>query len=308
MVREVSTSRSSTGHDLTSPATISRARTAAAKNDRDFRDRARIVPWATAHFANGPGPMGPREDRPRFDRSRDDRPKFDRPRRDRDGAPGRNEGRTDWQEHSRSDRGRRITLAIVLAAKMRTTARSSPSGRRSAVVAPIVNANADPDRRAPRPAPKPKKTGERIAKTMARAGVASRRDAEEWITQGRVTVNGRVINSPALDVTVNDVVAIDGKPLPPRERTRLFLYHKPERADDDACRSRRPTHGVRRICRKDCLRLISNRPARFQHRAGCCCSPTMAVWRVRSNCRKPAGCAAIVSAPMARSRRPSSTN
>ena len=47
------------------------------------------------------------------------------------------------------------------------------------------------------------------------------------VTQGRVTVNGRVINSPALDVTRNDVVAVDGKPLPPRERTRLFLYHKP---------------------------------------------------------------------------------
>ena len=45
--------------------------------------------------------------------------------------------------------------------------------------------------------------------------------------QGRVTVNGRVINSPALDVTANDVVTVDGKPLPPRERTRLFLYHKP---------------------------------------------------------------------------------
>ncbi len=72
-----------------------------------------------------------------------------------------------------------------------------------------------------------KKSGERIAKVMSRAGLASRRDAEEWITQGRVTVNGRVINSPALDVTENDVVAVDGKPLPPRERTRLFLYHKP---------------------------------------------------------------------------------
>jgi 23S rRNA pseudouridine2605 synthase len=47
------------------------------------------------------------------------------------------------------------------------------------------------------------------------------------VTQGRVTVNGRVINSPALDVTQNDVVAVDGKMLPPRERTRLFLYHKP---------------------------------------------------------------------------------
>ena len=62
---------------------------------------------------------------------------------------------------------------------------------------------------------------------MSRAGLASRRDAEEWIVQGRVTVNGRVINSPALDVTANDVITVDGKPLPPRERTRLFLYHKP---------------------------------------------------------------------------------
>lgn len=62
---------------------------------------------------------------------------------------------------------------------------------------------------------------------LARAGLASRRDAEEMVTQGRVTVNGRVINSPALDVTANDVVAVDGAPLPPRERTRLFLYHKP---------------------------------------------------------------------------------
>ncbi len=62
---------------------------------------------------------------------------------------------------------------------------------------------------------------------LARAGLASRRDAEEIVTQGRVTVNGRVINSPALDITDNDVVAVDGKPLPPRERTRLFMYHKP---------------------------------------------------------------------------------
>src|SRR6202012_585835 len=60
---------------------------------------------AAPPFRERPKFDGPREDRPRFDRSRDDRPKFDRPRRDRDGAPGRNEGRTDWQEHSRSDRG-----------------------------------------------------------------------------------------------------------------------------------------------------------------------------------------------------------
>ncbi|MGX8249418.1 S4 domain-containing protein, partial [Escherichia coli] len=83
------------------------------------------------------------------------------------------------------------------------------------------------DDRRERPEPKPKKSGERIAKVLARAGLASRRDAEEIVTQGRVTVNGRVINSPALDITDSDVVAVDGKPLPPRERTRLFMYHKP---------------------------------------------------------------------------------
>lgn len=63
---------------------------------------------------------------------------------------------------------------------------------------------------------------------MARAGLCSRRDAEVWIREGRVSVNGRVITSPALDVTAQDTVLVDGAPLPERERTRLFLYHKPK--------------------------------------------------------------------------------
>src|ERR1700687_2559952 len=71
------------------------------------------------------------------------------------------------------------------------------------------------------------KTGERIAEVIARAGLASRREAEAWIAAGRVAVNGAVIASPALDVTASDRIAIDGEPLPGRERTRLFLYHKP---------------------------------------------------------------------------------
>ena len=87
--------------------------------------------------------------------------------------------------------------------------------------------NGDFDRRAPRGENKPKKMGERIAKVLARAGLSSRRDAEEWIVQRRVSVNGRIINSPAFDVTSNDVIAVDGNPLPLRQRTRLFLYHKP---------------------------------------------------------------------------------
>ena len=69
--------------------------------------------------------------------------------------------------------------------------------------------------------------GERIAKVLARAGVCSRRDAERWIAEGRVKVNGRVLLSPALNVTEADVVLVDDTPLPTRERTRLWLYNKP---------------------------------------------------------------------------------
>jgi 23S rRNA pseudouridine2605 synthase len=68
---------------------------------------------------------------------------------------------------------------------------------------------------------------ERIAKVIARAGLASRREAEKWIAAGRVTVNGAVIGSPAMGVTAQDSVAVDGEVLPARERTRLFLFHKP---------------------------------------------------------------------------------
>jgi 23S rRNA pseudouridine2605 synthase len=70
-------------------------------------------------------------------------------------------------------------------------------------------------------------SGERIAKVIARAGLASRREAEAWIAAGRVAVNGGVIRSAALNVTGRDRVTVDGAPLPARERTRLFLYHKP---------------------------------------------------------------------------------
>src|SRR5687767_9288096 len=69
----------------------------------------------------------------------------------------------------------------------------------------------------PAPAPKP---AERIAKVMARAGLASRREAEAWIAAGRVAVNGQTITSPALNVTATDRIVIDGKQLPQRERTR----------------------------------------------------------------------------------------
>src|SRR5436305_3695452 len=69
--------------------------------------------------------------------------------------------------------------------------------------------------------------GERIAKVIARAGLCSRREAEAWIAAGRVAVNGEKIASPALNVAPSDKIAVDGKPLPGAERTRLFLYNKP---------------------------------------------------------------------------------
>ena len=69
--------------------------------------------------------------------------------------------------------------------------------------------------------------GERIAKRLARAGIASRRDAEALIIDGRVKVNGKKLTSPALNVSDDDVILIDDKPIPAIERTRLWLYHKP---------------------------------------------------------------------------------
>src|SRR5947208_16654396 len=74
-----------------------------------------------------------------------------------------------------------------------------------------------PDRLAP----------QRIAKRLARAGLCSRRDAERWIAEGRVSVDGEVLQSPAFNVTDASRIEVDGKPLPVAERPRLWRYHKP---------------------------------------------------------------------------------
>jgi 23S rRNA pseudouridine2605 synthase len=112
----------------------------------------------------------------------------------------------------------------------------------------------------PRPeteaAEQPRKDAERIAKVMARAGLASRREAEVWIAAGRVSVNGKVIASPALNVTPSDRISVDGKPLPQRERTRLFLFNKPRGLITTSA----DTHGrptIFGVLPKDLPRLIS---------------------------------------------------
>lgn len=71
------------------------------------------------------------------------------------------------------------------------------------------------------------RSGERIAKVLARAGVASRRQAEQMILEGRVRVNGRRLDSPALNVTASDRVDVDGKPIAEPEPARLWRYNKP---------------------------------------------------------------------------------
>jgi 23S rRNA pseudouridine2605 synthase len=70
-------------------------------------------------------------------------------------------------------------------------------------------------------------TGDRIAKVIARAGICSRRDAEKLILEGRVKLDGVIVTSPALNVTGNNVVQVDEKPLAQPESARLWRYHKP---------------------------------------------------------------------------------
>ncbi|MEZ5754027.1 MAG: pseudouridine synthase [Paracoccaceae bacterium] len=90
--------------------------------------------------------------------------------------------------------------------------------------------------RPPKPPAKPAKpapaaaspAGDRIAKVLSRAGIASRREAERMIAAGEVAVNGKVIDSPALNVGPKDRITVNGAPLAPPEPARLWLYYKPE--------------------------------------------------------------------------------
>lgn len=75
--------------------------------------------------------------------------------------------------------------------------------------------------------PEKANAGDRIAKVLARAGVASRREAERMIELGRVAVNGKLIDSPALNVGGHDKITVDGKPVAQPEPARLWLYYKP---------------------------------------------------------------------------------
>lgn len=68
---------------------------------------------------------------------------------------------------------------------------------------------------------------ERIAKFLARAGIASRREVERMIEAGRVRVNGKVLDTPAFKVTGKEKIEVDGNPVEEKAPTRLWRYHKP---------------------------------------------------------------------------------
>jgi 23S rRNA pseudouridine2605 synthase len=71
-------------------------------------------------------------------------------------------------------------------------------------------------------------SGERVAKALARAGVASRREVERLIGAGRVALNGQILTTPAVIVTASDVLSVDGEPIAAAEPARVFRYHKPQ--------------------------------------------------------------------------------
>jgi 23S rRNA pseudouridine2605 synthase len=211
----------------------------------DGPDRGEEKPWQKRKHRDGnegrdfgrPKFGKSRYDKPREGRGGDERARFSGPRQERPGfdrTRERPEHRTVWQEHPRSE-GRSFRRDVDRPRRDRDAdrpRRDNEDDNRIFAKRPAFGGRGayrerNLEEKRPPPPPRPGKSGERIAKVLARAGLASRREAEEWVVQGRITVNGRVINSPALDITVNDVITVDGNPLPPRERTRLFLYHKP---------------------------------------------------------------------------------
>ncbi|MYL98267.1 pseudouridine synthase [Novosphingobium sp. FGD1] len=160
-----------------------------------------------------------RESRPRGS-SREDAPRSysrgDTPRRDaRDGAPRATYSRgparndRDTREERRGAGPRRSDTALP----RRPIARPGPAPRAAA------------------PTPKdptlPAREGERIAKLLARAGIASRREVERLIIEGRVRLNDAVVETPSTVLTSLQGITVDGNPVAEAQGTRLFVFHKP---------------------------------------------------------------------------------
>jgi 23S rRNA pseudouridine2605 synthase len=185
-----------------------------AGKSRGFRDR----PDSAGPRRDGDDKPRPYRDRPARDgdkprpfRERPQRDGDERPRASRDGdkpRPFRERPQREGGDRPRSFGGRPDRDRAPHPAREARPAR--PAGHDEAQT--DAPADAEP---------------ERIAKYLARAGIASRRDVERMIEDGRVTLNGQKLETPAINVTAGDTILVDGEPIPEMERTRLWLYHKP---------------------------------------------------------------------------------
>ncbi|MBM6592715.1 pseudouridine synthase [Microvirga pudoricolor] len=194
-----------------------------ARSDEGFgeRDRGEEKPWASR---GADRPRKPRQDGDKPFRSRegDERPRRPRPEGDRPFSRGGDKpfrSRPTGEDRPfkpRRDEGDRPFRSKAPAGKpyAAKAADERPRDKVSSAEARLQAQAAEP-------------AEDRIAKVIARAGVASRRDAEAMIAEGRVTLNGKVLDSPAINVTAADTITVDGEPLPAKERTRLWLYNKP---------------------------------------------------------------------------------
>lgn len=117
-------------------------------------------------------------------------------------------------------RQRHVVAAVIHPQNIRFAASTNGATRSAMTDNDINSTSTDPE-------PERDPDRARIAKVIARAGIASRRDAEVLVREGRVEVNGETVTEPGTSVGPRDRVTIDGEPLPRRERTRLWLYHKP---------------------------------------------------------------------------------
>ena len=141
--------------------------------------------------------------------------------------------------------------------------------------------------------------GERIAKVIARAGLASRREAEAWIAAGRVAVNGAAIASPALNVAPDDR-GHRRRPAAAGARAHAAVpLSQAARARDHACRPAGPPDRVRGAAEASAA-ADERRPARRQHRGAAPAHQRRRRWRGSWNCRRPAGRAATACARTAR--------
>ncbi len=114
-------------------------------------------------------------------------------------------------------------------AAARPASKAGPGARKGSAAKPGAEKPAKAARKLP-PAPatvEAEGKAERISKVLARVGVASRRDIERMILEGRVTLNGKLLETPVVNVTLEDKIEVDGAPIRGIERTRLWLYHKP---------------------------------------------------------------------------------